>query len=123
MAACEPRAFMSVPSTSGTESSSILFITGMVSLRVLSSGPPAATFAWLFPSCGTLNSLGEGELLAVLSGLPARKKEAMRAMPAPIMARLITQEITLLMRTDSLLEKLLTAKILTSDPQVGAMWV
>src|SRR5215203_2880284 len=115
MAACDPRAFMSVPGTSGTESSSIWFITGMVSLRVLSSGPPDATLAWLFPSWGTLNPLGDGELLAVLSGLPARKKEAMRAMPAPIMARLITQEIRLLMRTYSLLAKLLNAKIVTSD--------
>src|SRR5215216_1671431 len=76
---------------------SILVIAGTVSSRVLSLGPALVVFSSLVvSSLGTLKPPGLSLFVAVLSRRPARKKEAMSAMPATIMSRLNTQEMAFL---------------------------
>src|SRR5919107_2887698 len=76
---------------------SILAIAGTVSSRVLSLGPTLLVSSSLVvSSLGTLKPPGLLLFVALLSRRPARKKEAMSAMPATIMTRLNTQEMMFL---------------------------
>src|SRR5829696_8428416 len=93
MAAWVFSASSSVPVVWGTSSFSILAIAGTVSSRVLSLGPVLLVFSSsVVSSLGTLKPPGSSLFVAVLSRRPARKKDAMSATPATIMARLSTQE-------------------------------
>src|SRR4028118_1742881 len=84
----------SSPVVEGISSSCMRLMAGTVSLRVLSSGPAASVVSslpWVVSSLGTLKPPGSSLLVAVLSRRPARKNEAMSAIPASSRTGLSTQ--------------------------------
>src|SRR5918998_4340983 len=100
---------MLVPDAVGTVSSSIWAILGTVNLRVLSFGPLAASPSLPVSSLGTLKLPGSELFVAMLSRLPARKKDAMRAAPAAIMTRLNAQETMFLVRDFFIILEIVTS--------------
>lgn len=94
----------SPPDASGTVSSSIRAIAGIVNLRVLSFGPPLPSSS-VVPILGTLKPPGSSSFVATLPGLKARKKDARRATPAPMRTRLTVQEMMFLIRNPGLLPR------------------